>query len=68
MSVAAPPVPPELSERGQVILHRYREARLAKMTPAEARIFAHDHGIDVGQLRHLIKLGCPADRLAAILL
>lgn len=65
--MAATDTPVKMSERSAVILHRYLEARKAGLTPNEARIFAHDNGIDVGELRRLIKRGCPKEWLAGIL-
>jgi hypothetical protein len=58
----------QLSEPMQVWWNRYEEAREAGMRQDEARVFAEDGRIDVGVLRKLVADGCPADKLAAILL
>jgi hypothetical protein len=63
----APDAVPDHDDVLAVHLKRYREARAAGLTIVEAKIWA-DSGDDVGELRRLIRLGCPADALAKILL
>lgn len=52
-------------EERAVFEHRYDEARTAGLTMAEAMMFAENH-VDVGQLRKLVKAGCPPRVIAAI--
>jgi hypothetical protein len=46
---------------------RYRQAREAGMSGIEARLFA-DCDIETGELRRLVRLGCPGEMLGRILL
>lgn len=55
-------------ELGRVRRRRYREARKAGMTRDEARVFAYDDALDIGDLRRLVADGCPSEKIAAILL
>ena len=50
-----------------VLLNRYREAREAGLTVVEARLFAESDR-DVGELRKLVRAGCPVETLRAIVL
>lgn len=46
---------------------RYDEARKAGLTPVEAAMFAESDA-DLGQLRTLVKKGCPVETIRAIVL
>ena len=46
---------------------RYDEARRAGLSPVEAALFA-ESDCDLGELRKLVKNGCPLDQLRAIIL
>lgn len=48
-------------------LRRYREARRAGLTIVEARLFAESPA-DVGELRKLVKGGCPVELIRDIVL
>lgn len=52
-------------EERAVFDHRYDEARAAGLTMANAMAFAENH-VDVGQLRKLVKAGCPPRIIARI--
>jgi hypothetical protein len=56
-----------LTELQVVIRRRCREAQDAGMTKVEARLFAESE-VDVGLLRKLVSAGCPAAKLAGVLL
>lgn len=56
-----------VDEQGQVDMRRYQEAKEAGFTHEEACVFSVA-GIDVGELRRLVKAGCPPDLAARILL
>jgi hypothetical protein len=56
-----------LSENKRVFLRRYQEARLYGFTKREAYLFASS-STDVGELRRLVKVGCPPLVGAKILL
>lgn len=62
------PEPFELSD-DQLALHRhrYREARRAGMTMRDAKLFAVEASMDIGQMRDLAARGCPPDLLLLIL-
>ena len=47
--------------------HRYRSARLAGMSPRDAKLFAAELTMDIGQLRHLVEQGCPPHLMLLIL-
>ncbi len=55
------------AESARVVRQRRREAMKDGMSLAEAQLFSESE-IDVGELRHLVALACPADLLARILL
>lgn len=58
----------ELSdEQLEVLRRRYVEAREAGLTIVEARLFAESDR-DVGELRRLVKKGCPVEQLRRIIL
>lgn len=57
----------QLSERQQVVLHRYLEARQYGLTLVEARLFA-ESDTDVSELRRLVRVKCPPQLGAKILL
>lgn len=57
-----------LVELGRVRRRRYREARKAGMSRDEARVFAYDDALDIGELRRLVAGRCPSEQIAAILL
>lgn len=46
---------------------RFDEAREAGLTAVEAKLFAESDR-DIGELRKLVKAGCPVDTLRAIVL
>lgn len=52
-------------ESRDVFQHRYDEARASGLTRVEAARFA-ESGVDVGQLRRLVTLGCPPRLMAEI--
>lgn len=62
------PEPFELSDE-QLCLHRYRyrQARHAGMSMRDAKLFALEHSMDVGEMRALAKAGCPPDLMLLIL-
>ena len=47
--------------------HRYREARRAGLGPRDAKLFAAELSMDVGQLRELARRGCPTELMLLIL-
>lgn len=47
--------------------HRYREGRRAGLTPRDAKLFALEPSMDIGELRDLAKAGCPPDLMLLIL-
>jgi hypothetical protein len=47
---------------------RYREARASGLSIVESKIFAEARDLDIGQLRHLVELGCPRDLIPRVLL
>lgn len=57
----------EPSEAVKTYLRRYREARRAGLTIVEARLFAESDA-DVGELRKLVKGGCPVELIRDIVL
>lgn len=54
-------------EQREVVRRRYKEARRAGLSIAEAQLFA-DSAADVGELRHLVAAGCPPPLIARIVL
>lgn len=62
------PEPFELSDE-QLSLHRYRyrQARRVGMSMRDAKLFALEHTMDVGELRALARAGCPPDLMLLIL-
>lgn len=63
-----PPDLPALSDESlEVRRRRYREARKAGLSIAESELFASS-GIDTGDLRQLVKAGCPPELIARILI
>lgn len=46
---------------------RYDAAREAGLNMLEAKLFA-DSDLDIGELRRLVRLGCPPDLIARLLL
>lgn len=58
---------PPGAEALEVRRRRYREARFAGFTFAEAELFA-DSDMDVGLLRSLVAHNCPLDLMRRILL
>jgi len=54
-------------EQLQVLRRRYQEARKAGLTIVEAKLFAESDA-DVGELRRLVRDGCPVETLRAIVL
>lgn len=52
-------------EERAVFEHRYDEARAAGLTMTQAMAFAASR-VDVGQLRKLVKAGCPVSVIARI--
>lgn len=54
-------------ENAEVFRNRYRDARRAGLPPDDALTFAQSFQ-DVGELRHLIELGCPVEQLRRIVL
>lgn len=50
-----------------VVQYRYRQARHAGLTPADAIRFAESDA-DIGLLRKLARLGCPPDLIARIVM
>ena len=54
------------SEQDEVRRRRYREARRADLSHEDACRFA-DSDRDVGELRRLVRLGCPTSAMARIL-
>ena len=50
-----------------VRVRRYEEAQKAGLTTAEAHLFA-DSQADVGELRKLVKAGCPVELIREIVL
>ncbi len=54
-------------EQLQVLRRRYTEARKAGLTLVEAKLFAESDA-DVGELRRLVRAGCPVEQLRAIVL
>lgn len=65
--VARHPSEAATDEEATVYLRRFKEARRAGMSRLEAQLFAESE-IDVGELRRLVRLGCPAGMVAALLL
>lgn len=60
--------PPEWDdEPHRVITRKFLEARAAGLTRVEARLFAESNG-DVGELRKLVKNGCPPATIAKIVI
>lgn len=58
--------PPTLTDEERAVFdHRYDEAREAGLSMAQAMAFAAN-GVDVGQLRKLVRLGCPVRTIAKI--
>ena len=57
----------DTAETEQVHRHRYREARACGLSVLEATHFADSDG-DLGELRRLIKLGCPMQLVRRIVL
>ena len=57
---------PTQTEQQVMLTRRIREAKDAGMTAMEARMFA-ESAVDIGELRKLLKLGCPPEYLARIL-
>jgi hypothetical protein len=51
----------------EVHRRRYDEAVHAGLTGLEAELFA-DSTVDIGQLRHLVALGCPPGLIARIVI
>lgn len=51
----------------EVQRRRYTEARRAGLTIVEAKLFA-ESGRDIGELRKLVKAGCPVETLREIVL
>ena len=62
------PEPFDLSDE-QLALHRhrYRQARRVGMSMRDAKLFALEHTMDVGEMRALAKAGCPPDLMLLIL-
>lgn len=58
----------EADEVAEVVRRRRREALEAGLSLVEARLFAETGEIDIGELRHLVELGCPPELLARVLL
>lgn len=59
---------PELSDQALAPhRHRYREARRAGMTMRDAKLFALEPTMDVGELRDLARRGCPPELMLLIL-
>lgn len=56
-----------LEENWEVIRRRYAEARMAGLSVVESQLFA-DSGQDIGQLRKLVKAGCPVETLRLIVI
>jgi len=54
-------------EQLEVLRRRYTEARRAGLTIAEATLFAESDA-DVGELRRLVRDGCPVETLRLIVL
>jgi len=54
-------------EQLEVVRRRYTEARKAGLTIIEAKLFAESDA-DVGELRRLVRAGCPVETLRAIVL
>jgi len=54
-------------EQLEVLRRRYTEARRAGLTIAEATLYAESDA-DVGELRRLVRDGCPVETLRAIVL
>jgi hypothetical protein len=54
-------------ERLTVWMNRYEEARRAGLSSEEAEEFA-DSTCDIGELRKLVKRGCPARLIARLVL
>lgn len=50
----------------EVLRRRYQEARKAGLSIAEAQLFS-ESDIDVGQLRRLVRAGCPPAVIAKII-
>jgi hypothetical protein len=67
MQADAPPQDERPSERDICVQRRRKEALAAGLTLVEARLFAESDR-DVGQLRMLVRDGCPAATIARILL
>jgi len=65
--MAEPAVSAPASEAEVCRRRRFLEARKAGLTLVEARLFAESDR-DVGQLRTLVKGGCPPAVIAAILI
>lgn len=62
------PEPFDLSdEQLSLHRHRYRAARKAGMTPRDAKLFALETGMDIGQMRDLAAQGCPPHLILMIL-
>lgn len=53
-------------EAARIRRERYREARLAGLTDFAARVFT-DSDIETGELRRLVKGGCPPHLIPQIL-
>lgn len=62
------PEPFSMSDE-QLCLHRYRyrQARKAGMGMRDAKLFALEQSMDVGEMRALAKAGCPPDLMLLIL-
>ena len=54
-------------EQKAVWAQRYKEARDAELTVVEAELFA-DSDADIGELRRLVKDGCPVEAIRRIVL
>lgn len=62
-----PDLPPISDELLEVRRRRYREARRAGLSIAEAQLFA-DSATDIGHLRSLVNAGCTPAVIRSILL
>lgn len=62
-----PDLPAQCDEQREVHRRRYKEARAAGLSIAEAELFAGSER-DVGELRALVQKQCPVDLLARILI
>lgn len=65
------PDPPDLPRVSDELLEirrrRYQEARAAGLSIAESELFASSE-TETGELRQLVKAGCPPDLIARILI